>query len=147
MGPDVVTLQFDGYHWIYWVGPFLGALLAALFYRLIKMLEYETANAGADADSPTAPNPARPYTGPTAVDERSGRNPATRAGPAGSSPDMVSVTSGPTSSNLPKPPYAGPPGNIRTGRDGADDVEETLVPDSYTAAPGLESGQVKTEKK
>ncbi|KAF2632527.1 aquaporin [Macroventuria anomochaeta] len=49
-GPDVATKRFDGYHWIYWVGPLLGALLAVLLYRLLKMLEYETANPGADGD-------------------------------------------------------------------------------------------------
>ena len=35
---------------IYWVGPLLGSLLAAGFYKLIKMLEYETANPGQDFD-------------------------------------------------------------------------------------------------
>ncbi|OAG10354.1 aquaporin-like protein, partial [Paraphaeosphaeria sporulosa] len=49
-GPDVVLGTFDGYHWIYWIGPFLGAVIAVLFYRLIKLLEYETANPGADDD-------------------------------------------------------------------------------------------------
>jgi aquaporin related protein len=49
-GPDVVLGSFDGYHWIYWLGPLLGALLAVIFYRLIKILEYETANPGADSD-------------------------------------------------------------------------------------------------
>jgi aquaporin rerated protein, other eukaryote len=48
-GPDVVLGTFNGYHWIYWVGPMLGAVLAVLFYRFVKMLEYETANPGADA--------------------------------------------------------------------------------------------------
>ncbi|PQE19269.1 hypothetical protein CJF32_00010953 [Rutstroemia sp. NJR-2017a WRK4] len=42
-GPSVVSHQFNGYHWIYWVGPFLGAILASVFYKCIKMLEYETA--------------------------------------------------------------------------------------------------------
>ncbi|KAF9699080.1 hypothetical protein EKO04_002888 [Ascochyta lentis] len=49
-GPDVATKKFDGYHWIYWVGPLLGSLLAVLLYRLLKMLEYETANPDADGD-------------------------------------------------------------------------------------------------
>jgi aquaporin related protein len=49
-GPDVVLGTFDNFHWIYWVGPILGAILAVLFYRLIKLLEYETANPGADSD-------------------------------------------------------------------------------------------------
>jgi aquaporin related protein len=47
-GPCVILTSFPGYHWIYWLGPFLGSLLAVLFYRLIKMLEYETANPGQD---------------------------------------------------------------------------------------------------
>lgn len=45
-GPCVVLRSFPGYHWIYWLGPFLGSLLAVLFYRLIKVLEFETANPG-----------------------------------------------------------------------------------------------------
>lgn len=49
-GPSVVLRRFHGYHWIYWLGPLLGAILAVVFYRLIKMLEYETANPGADHD-------------------------------------------------------------------------------------------------
>jgi aquaporin related protein len=54
-GPDVVLGKFAGSHWIYWLGPFLGAILAVLFYRFIKMLEYETANPGADATRPPSP--------------------------------------------------------------------------------------------
>ncbi|KAJ4992658.1 MIP family channel protein [Stagonosporopsis vannaccii] len=49
-GPDVATKRFDRYHWIYWVGPLLGALLAVLLYRLLKLLEYETAIPDADGD-------------------------------------------------------------------------------------------------
>lgn len=40
-GPCVVTATFDPEHWIYWLGPFIGALIAWLFYRFIKALEYE----------------------------------------------------------------------------------------------------------
>jgi aquaporin related protein len=47
-GPAVLT-GFPGYHWIYWVGPGLGALLAFGVYRLLKWLEYQTANPGQDA--------------------------------------------------------------------------------------------------
>ncbi|KAF2022154.1 aquaporin-like protein [Aaosphaeria arxii CBS 175.79] len=50
LGPDVILGTFDSYHWIYWVGPLVGAVLAVVFYRLIKALEYETANPGADGD-------------------------------------------------------------------------------------------------
>jgi aquaporin related protein len=35
-GPSVVLHTFETYHWIYWLGPALGALLAAGFYRLLK---------------------------------------------------------------------------------------------------------------
>lgn len=31
--PDVVNAKFPGYHWIYWVGPLLGSLLAVFAYR------------------------------------------------------------------------------------------------------------------
>ncbi|KAJ4335269.1 Aquaporin-1 [Ascochyta clinopodiicola] len=47
-GPAVVTRTFASYHWIYWVGPILGALLASVFYLLIKALEYESVNADND---------------------------------------------------------------------------------------------------
>ena len=50
LGPDVATKRFDGYHWIYWVGPLLGAVLAVLLYRLLKLLEYQTALPDADGD-------------------------------------------------------------------------------------------------
>jgi aquaporin related protein len=43
-GPCVIMHDFEGYHWIYWVGPLGGALVATGFYWLLKILEYETAN-------------------------------------------------------------------------------------------------------
>jgi aquaporin rerated protein, other eukaryote len=49
-GPDVVNGKFNGYHWIYWLGPAMGSVIAVIFYRLIKALEYETANPGQDFD-------------------------------------------------------------------------------------------------
>ncbi|KAH7320070.1 aquaporin-like protein [Stachybotrys elegans] len=49
-GPCVITRSFDAEHWIYWVGPLTGSLLAVVFYRFIKTLEYEMANPGADGD-------------------------------------------------------------------------------------------------
>lgn len=33
MAPAIVNASFPGYFWIYWVGPLLGAALAAGFYR------------------------------------------------------------------------------------------------------------------
>jgi hypothetical protein len=44
----VVLHSFPYYHWIYWLGPFMGSLLAVTFYRVIKVLEFETANPSAD---------------------------------------------------------------------------------------------------
>jgi aquaporin related protein len=32
-GPSVVNGHFPRHHWIYWIGPLLGALLAVLAYR------------------------------------------------------------------------------------------------------------------
>lgn len=49
-GPCVVKREFHNTHWIYWVGPGIGAMLAAGFYRVMKMLEYEHANPGQDDD-------------------------------------------------------------------------------------------------
>jgi aquaporin related protein len=48
-GPAVIA-GFHGYHWIYWLGPFMGALLSFGVYSLFKWLEYWTANPGQDAD-------------------------------------------------------------------------------------------------
>ncbi|KAF2418946.1 aquaporin-like protein [Tothia fuscella] len=56
-GPAVVNRYFYSYHWIYWLGPCLGAVLASGFYKFIKVLEFETANP--DQDSQGAPVIAR----------------------------------------------------------------------------------------
>lgn len=48
-GPAVI-IGFVGYHWIYWVGPLLGALLAWVVYAVFKWLEFEGANPGQDDD-------------------------------------------------------------------------------------------------
>ena len=50
LGPAVVTHDFPGYFWIYWIGPGLGALLAAGFYRFFKAFNFDTVNPGADFD-------------------------------------------------------------------------------------------------
>lgn len=50
--PAVVTRQFPGYHWIYWVAPILGALLATAFYKLVKALEFDLVNPDIDAPPP-----------------------------------------------------------------------------------------------
>lgn len=67
-GPCVVTGIFDKEHWIYCkpaehckvptsanvttgLGPAIGAIVAVLFYRFIKILEYEVTNPGQDEAS------------------------------------------------------------------------------------------------
>ncbi|KAJ2983728.1 hypothetical protein NQ176_g473 [Zarea fungicola] len=48
-GPAVVT-RFVGYHWIYWLGPVMGSVLAFLLYTFLKWVDYATANPGQDSD-------------------------------------------------------------------------------------------------
>jgi aquaporin rerated protein, other eukaryote len=50
-GPSVADRQFNGYDWIYWVGPALGATIAAAFYALLKWFHYETV-LGPETDQP-----------------------------------------------------------------------------------------------
>ena len=47
-GPDVVAGDFPSYHWIYWLGPTFGALLATGFYYLLKTIGYWRINPGQD---------------------------------------------------------------------------------------------------
>jgi MIP family channel proteins len=42
-GAAVASHHFPGYHWIYWIGPLVGSLLAAGFYKVVKSLEAELA--------------------------------------------------------------------------------------------------------
>ncbi|KAI1746142.1 aquaporin-like protein [Xylaria scruposa] len=49
-GPAVATGSFPTYHWIYFIGPILGALVASGFYKFLQILEYETVNPGQDDD-------------------------------------------------------------------------------------------------
>ncbi|KAI0900804.1 aquaporin-like protein [Annulohypoxylon nitens] len=75
-GPCVVTGTFHTYHWIYWVGPILGSMLASGFYVFIKALEYETVNPQQDqpTDIPVEPRISsvseRPERGSHLWDER-----------------------------------------------------------------------------
>jgi aquaporin related protein len=50
LAPAIVTRTFPTYHWIYWVGPMAGSVIAVLLYKLIKALEYETAQDDEDED-------------------------------------------------------------------------------------------------
>jgi aquaporin related protein len=43
-GPAAVTGFKDDTHWVFWLGPFLGSIVAAAFYTLIKHYRYWTIN-------------------------------------------------------------------------------------------------------
>ncbi|KAH7125716.1 aquaporin-like protein [Dendryphion nanum] len=49
-GPCIITGVWPGYHYIYWVGPLMGTLLAFGMYRIVKIVEYQTVNPGQDFD-------------------------------------------------------------------------------------------------
>lgn len=51
LGPSVVAGSFPGYHWIYYVGPFLGSLLATGIYALLKAFDYTSVVLGQDSDN------------------------------------------------------------------------------------------------
>lgn len=46
-GPAVVT-SFQPSQWVYWLGPFLGSLLATVFYSFLKHIHYWKLNPGQD---------------------------------------------------------------------------------------------------
>lgn len=54
LGPNVILAKFSSNHWIYWVGPFMGATLAAIFYKGIKLMHFETVVPGQDDDGSAA---------------------------------------------------------------------------------------------
>lgn len=50
--PAVVTGGFPSYHWIYWIGPILGGLLAAVFYKTVKALKFDLVTTDTDVPTP-----------------------------------------------------------------------------------------------
>jgi hypothetical protein len=98
-GPAVVTAGqrggpgFPGYHWIFWLGPFMGTLLAWSCYTILKWLEYETANPGQDAPDLELAN--RDAAAPTAADVH--RTEKFYPKPAPPPPPPMSVPASPTS--------------------------------------------------
>lgn len=98
-GPCVVLRTFNTYHWIYWIGPILGALLASGFYMFIKALEYETVNPEQDGEG----NEGRAFDPSSGVERKvvpvPGRLPdqyhSDKTGPLGSSGPGISPEHGP----------------------------------------------------
>jgi aquaporin related protein len=55
-GPAAVTGFKDSHHWVYWVGPYLGSLLATGFFIILKRVPYTVLAAGQDSsDSEKSP--------------------------------------------------------------------------------------------
>ncbi|KPI42080.1 Aquaporin-2 [Cyphellophora attinorum] len=52
-GPCVANSDYPESHWIYWVGPILGAIFATGFYKLLKLMSYERVNPGQDGEGAT----------------------------------------------------------------------------------------------
>ncbi|KAF8679570.1 Major intrinsic protein [Rhizoctonia solani] len=50
-GPAVVS-GFDKDHWVYWLGPFIGSLMATLFYGFLKHIKYWKLNPDQDVADP-----------------------------------------------------------------------------------------------
>ena len=107
-GPCVASRSFPHEHWIYWIGPLLGALVAAGFFWFIKACEYETANPGQDFDDLEAGafNPEmdlqRPVISPTAVAASSISGPDRVMSDPVMAPNRGSLGSGPKpSSSMP----------------------------------------------
>ncbi|QRV91888.1 aquaporin, Major intrinsic protein family [Ceratobasidium sp. AG-Ba] len=50
-GPAVFS-GFDGRHWVYWVGPFLGSLMATALYVILKHIRYWDLNPDQDSQDP-----------------------------------------------------------------------------------------------
>ncbi|KAI7373588.1 aquaporin-like protein, partial [Hortaea werneckii] len=51
-GPCIAGANFQSYHYIYWIGPLLGALIAGGYYHFVKSFNYEEANPGQDSAGP-----------------------------------------------------------------------------------------------
>ncbi|ODQ80048.1 hypothetical protein BABINDRAFT_36070 [Babjeviella inositovora NRRL Y-12698] len=49
-GPAVAARSFPDYHWIYWIGPIIGSVVAFSIWKLLKILDYKTCNPGQDND-------------------------------------------------------------------------------------------------
>ncbi|ORY23218.1 aquaporin-like protein [Naematelia encephala] len=79
-GPAVVLKTFSGYHWIYWLGPALGATIAAGFYRMLKWLQYETV-LGPETEEDESPKTSGPANGGTQdIEKTAGTGPTAPAG-------------------------------------------------------------------
>ncbi|KAG9051226.1 hypothetical protein FS837_010513 [Tulasnella sp. UAMH 9824] len=106
-GPAVVS-GFDASHWVYWLGPFLGSLLAVALYSILKHVEYWNINPNQDSiDATYSPSgPVDTIRGMTSQDTRHSNTKAPQ-------------TAGPNTSSVNREDYptgTGPHGYDRTER-------------------------------
>lgn len=87
LGPDVINRSFPGYHWIYWVGPLLGSLLASGFYRLLCLVRWENINPGQDYNEWESKAKTASMVG---SDRTAGENGRPLSGQGGVVPDVLS---------------------------------------------------------
>jgi len=59
LGPAVVNMHFPYYHWIYWLGPLIGVLLATAIYELLLAMEYHKVLPQQDAEVKQVPVPSQ----------------------------------------------------------------------------------------
>ncbi|KAL2204670.1 aquaporin-like protein [Sarocladium strictum] len=50
LGPAAVGGNFPPHHWIYWVGPIVGGILAVIFFHILKALNYNSSVLDQDSD-------------------------------------------------------------------------------------------------
>jgi hypothetical protein len=123
-GPCVILHTFEDYHWIYWVGPILGSIVAAGFYKFIKILEYETVNPGQDVEAQAFdPEKGTPRSVPVAPETnasdstemlgRGGTSYTDRAGGLHGAP--IGRTAYPTSGGTTYPVRSAPPSKLAAG--------------------------------
>ncbi|BGP14940.1 hypothetical protein JCM10213_007258 [Rhodosporidiobolus nylandii] len=86
LGPSVLNRNFQPYFWIYVVGPFLGAAVAAGLYRLFKVCDYRACLAEHACPSPA--HVEKPLPMPSAEEY-------TMAAPPSQRPSVVSIEKGP----------------------------------------------------
>jgi len=137
------------YHWIYWVGPILGAIVASGFYKFIKILEYESANPDQDATEarmeqikalrrPEALAPGRPHDSP--LEDVFPSSPLNRAGISVGAKDGLhrpSMTQRTNTKQRIASPAMGTTDEAFHGLDGgmhAEEYDRAAVDDRYRAA-------------